>query len=232
MWIPDWTFILIIPAMLFALIAQARVSTNFKKYSKVKSRSGKTGAEIAREMLLDAGIHDVAVESIRGNLTDHYDPRTKTLRLSESVHGSDSLAAAGVAAHETGHAIQHYMSYSPLGIRSAIVPVVGIGSKIAWPIFFVGLLLTQFDGDFGWILIQFGIVLFALTVVFSFITLPVEFNASKRAVKLLSEHMVVSDDEMGSVKKVLNAASMTYVAAAAVAVMQLLRLILIANRRR
>lgn len=225
----DPTIFLIIPAMILALFAQARVSSTFDKYSKVSSRRGYTGADVARQLLLSAGINDVSVERISGHLTDHYDPKSKVLRLSDSVYASSSIAALGVAAHETGHAIQHRESYFPLTFRTAIFPIVNIGSKLSMPLIMIGLLFGYFSGSN--ILLLIGIILFATVVFFQVITLPVEFNASSRALKLLGQYNYLSNDEIKPAKKVLSAAALTYVAAAAVAISNLLRLLLIFSRR-
>jgi len=232
MFIYDPTFIMMIPAVLLALYAQFKVNSAFKKYSEVTSARGLTGAETAREILGNAGISDVSIEQASGRLTDHYDPKTKTLRLSEAVYNSKSLAAVGVAAHEVGHAIQHDCGYAPLGLRSAIVPAVNLGSNLAWPILLVGMILTSYTGEFGWIFVQIAIVLFTLVVIFSLITLPVEFNASSRAVASLQSNGILTANEITPVKKVLNAAAMTYVASAAMAIIQLLRAVLLSRRRR
>jgi len=225
----DPTILLIIPAMILALFAQSRVSSTFNKYSKVASRRGYTGADVARQLLLTAGINDVSVERISGHLTDHYDPKNKVLRLSDSVYASTSIAALGVAAHETGHAIQHRESYFPLTFRTAIFPIVNIGSKLSMPLIMLGLLFGYFSGSN--ILLLIGIILFATVVFFQIITLPVEFNASSRALKLLGQYNYLSNDEIKPAKKVLSAAALTYVAAAAVAIANLLRLLLIFSRR-
>jgi len=221
-------YYVLLPAIILTLYAQNKVKTTFNKYSKVRSRSGITGAEAAQRLLNAAGIYDVRIEGVRGNLTDHYDPSRKVLRLSESVYGSTSLAAIGVAAHETGHAVQHARNYAPLTLRSMLVPVTNIGSQLAMPIIFIGLL---FGGSTSSSIIQLGILLFSLTVVFSLVTLPVEFNASSRAVQMLGECGVLEYDEIKPVEKVLNAAALTYVAAAASAIASLLRLLLIFGRR-
>ena len=225
----DWTILLIIPAMILAMIAQTKVTSTFNKYSQTPSRRGYTGADVARQLLLSAGITDVSVELVRGSLTDHYDPKNKVLRLSESVFGSNSIAAVGVAAHETGHAIQHNQGYAPLSFRTAIYPVVNIGSKISMPLIILGLFFSFFSGSI--LLLKIGIILFAAVVLFQLVTLPVEFNASSRALKLLGEYNYLSDDELKLAKKVLSAAALTYVAAAAVAVANLLRLLVILGRR-
>ncbi len=225
----DPTMLIILPAMILALFAQAKVSSTFNKYSNVMSRQGYTGADVARQLLLSAGITDVSVEHIAGSLTDHYDPKNKVLRLSDSVYNSRSIAALGVAAHETGHAIQHRESYFPLTFRTAIFPIVNIGSKLSMPLILIGLLIGYFGQD-NWLLFA-GIILFATVVFFQIITLPVEFNASSRAIKLLGQYNYLAPDEIKPAKKVLSAAALTYVAAAAVAISQLIRLLLIFNRR-
>lgn len=225
----DPTMLIVIPAMILAMFAQARVSSTFNKYASVASRGGYTGADVARQLLLSAGITDVSVERIAGSLTDHYDPKNKVLRLSDSVFGSRSIAALGVAAHETGHAIQHRESYFPLTFRTAIFPVVNIGSKLSMPLIILGLVLGYFN--FGNTILFAGIILFSLVVFFQLVTLPVEFNASSRALKLLNQYNYLSSDEMKPAKKVLSAAALTYVAAAAVSISQLLRLLFIFNRR-
>jgi hypothetical protein len=220
----DPTFILLIPAMILAIWAQAKLKRTFSNYSKVRSGRGMTASRVARGLLDSAGLSSVNVERVAGNLSDHYDPRAKILRLSDSVYASDSVAAIGVAAHEAGHAMQHAEGYSPLAIRNAIVPVVNIGSFAAWPIFILGFFLhTPF-------LIQLGIILFSGAVLFQVITLPVEFNASKRALVHLREKGFLMDEEISGAKRVLDAAAMTYVAATAAAVIQLLRMILLSRR--
>ena len=224
----DPTIIILIPAMLLALFAEYKVNMNFKKYSNVQNKRGYTGADIARQLLLISGIKDVKVQSIAGNLTDNYNPKEKTLNLSSKVYNSSSLSAIGVAAHETGHAIQHQDEYFPLVLRSTLVPLVSFGSKLSMPLIFIGLL---FAGS-GLFLLDLGIILFALVVVFQFITLPVEFNASRRAVNLLTENNFVDSSEIPGIKKVLGAAALTYVAAMVSSLATLIRYIIIANNRR
>lgn len=221
-------FILLIIAMIFAGSAQMKVSRTFNQYSRVPNRKGLSGAEVATQMLHNAGIFDVQVERVAGNLTDHYDPRTKTLRLSSGVYDSRSIAALGVAAHETGHAIQHDRGYVFLALRSMMVPLSNLGSTLAFPLIFIGLL---FGGQSADLWITLGILFYALAVLFTVITLPVEFNASSRALRLLEDQYFLDSDEIGGARKVLSAAAMTYVAAAAVAILQLLRLIAIFGRR-
>lgn len=223
----DTTYILVLIGALLSMWASARVNSTYKKYAQVRSASGLTGAEAARRILNGAGIYDVRIEHISGNLTDHYDPRGKVLRLSDTVYGSPSVAAIGVAAHECGHAIQHDQGYAPLQIRSAIVPVANIGTKAAFPIILLGL----FFGS-SYTLIQVGLLCFACGTLFQLITLPVEFNASARAVDILGNTHMLSDTELGSTKKVLSAAAMTYVAAAAASILSLLRLLLLFGGRR
>lgn len=204
----DWTMILVIPGLLLGLWAQMRVSSAFRKYSAVHARSGMSAEDVARSMLNQAGCGNVSIRSVSGNLTDHYDPRNNTLRLSDGVYGSSSVAAIGIAAHECGHAMQQHEGYAPLVLRSALVPVVNLGSNLYFPIFLLGLL-------FSWEpLIYVGIACFALTLVFSLVTLPVEFNASGRALRVLDQQGYLSSEEMDGARAVLNAAAMTYVAAA------------------
>ena len=223
----DWTYLLLIPALLLSLWAQLRVSSTFNRFSKVRASSGMTATQMAEQLLHAEGVYDVSVERTRGNLTDHYDPKNMVLRLSDSTANSTSVAALGVAAHEAGHVLQHRDGYAPLMLRTAAVPVVNIGSNLSWPLFLVGLI-------FSWEpLLYAGIALFALAVLFALITLPVEFNASKRALAALETNGYLQPgEEMRGAKKVLSAAAMTYVASAFMAIMQLLRLLAIAGVRR
>ncbi len=213
-------FILLLPALILSLYAQWKVKSTFHKMSQVRAGSGMTGAQVAKSLLQRNGISDVQVEAVAGSLTDHYDPRSKVLRLSEDVYASNSLAALGVAAHETGHAIQHHTSYAPLALRSSIVPVANLGSTLAFPLLIGGMFLGLP------ILIDVGIILFSAAVVFTLITLPVEFNASRRAMAQLSSGGYLRNEEVNGARSVLSAAALTYVAAAATAVLQLVRLIL------
>lgn len=222
----DPTFVLLLPALAFAVYAQLKVKSAFQRYGEVRSSSGYTGARVAQELLQRQGITDVKVEPVAGMLADHYDPRTKTLRLSPQVYDSDSLAALGVAAHETGHAVQHRVGYPALALRSAIVPLAGVGTSAAWILFFLGFLFSRPA------LMDLGILLFLGYVLFALVTLPVEFNASARAVTLLQGQGFVLPQEAQGVRAVLNAAALTYVAAAAMAVMQLVRLLVLRNMRR
>ena len=222
----DPTVILLVIGMILSLAASAKLKSTFAVYRKVRNHSGITGAEAAQRILRAAGITDVQVVPIRGSLTDHYDPRTKTVSLSEDIYGRNSLAAVGVAAHECGHAIQHAIGYAPLEFRSAIVPVANFGSTLSWPLFLIGL----FSGIRP--LVTAGIVLFSLAVLFQLVTLPVEINASSRALKMLQSTGILGSDETKGARKVLTAAAMTYVAALAASILQLLRLLILAGGRR
>lgn len=218
----DPTYYLVIIGIVLTLAASAKVRSTYSKYAQVRSMSGMTGAQVAERLLHEAGIYDVRIEGVPGNLTDHYDPKDKVLRLSEPVYGQTSLAAIGVAAHECGHAIQHQHSYAPLAIRSALVPVANLGSMAALPLIILGVFMS-----YNQFLIYLGIILFSAAVVFQIITLPVEFNASKRAIAKLGETGILYGDELKQSKKVLDAAALTYVAAAAATILQLLRLIIL-----
>ncbi len=224
----DPTYILVIIAALISVAASARVNSTYARYSRVRSASGMTGAEAARRILQMQGIYDVSVEHVSGRLTDHYDPRSKVLRLSDATFGSTSVAAVGVAAHECGHAIQHARGYAPLAIRSTLVPVANLGATLSWPLVLIGLLIRS---DSGMIFINAGILLFCAVVLFQVVTLPVEFNASSRGLRLLTETGILYDSEAAQTKKVLSAAAMTYVASVAASLLQLLRLLLIARSR-
>lgn len=225
----DWTYILVLVGAVICMAASARVKSTFNRYSTVRSRSGVTGREAAEQILRRNGIYDVQVIHIPGNLTDHYNPSKKTLGLSDTVYNSSSVAAIGVAAHECGHAVQHATGYAPLSIRGALVPVANIGSTAAWPLIIIGLLL---NGQMSAMLINLGILLFSAAVLFQIVTLPVEFNASGRAVRVLETSGMLYPEEVGAVKKVLGAAALTYVASAAAIILQLLRLIIIAGGKR
>ena len=224
----DPTIILVLSGVVISLWAQSRVTSTYNKYSKVRSYSGMTGADAALRLLYSQGIYDVSVRPVAGNLTDHYDPRTKVVNLSESVYRSTSIAALGVAAHECGHAMQHNEGYAPLQMRSALVPVANFGSTISWPMILIGVMI----GGLGSPLCQIGILMFSLAVLFQLVTLPVEFNASSRAVKLLDSLGILSGEEIRGTRSVLNAAAWTYVAAAASSMLQLLRLIILYGGRR
>ena len=223
----DPTMILVLIGVMISLWAQGRVNSAFNRYSRVRSRTGMTGAEAAMRLLNSQGIYDVTVRPVSGNLTDHFDPRTKTVNLSESVYHATSVAAIGVAAHECGHAMQHNEGYAPLRFRSALVPVANFGSQLSWPFILIGVIF----GGLGSPLVQIGILMFTLAVLFQLVTLPVEFNASSRAIRLLDSQGILSGDEVDGTRKVLSAAALTYVAAAAGSILQLLRLIILFGGR-
>lgn len=225
----DWTYILVLIGVVICMAASGRVNSVFTRYSRVRSHSGMTGKEAAERILRRNGIYDVQVIHIPGNLTDHYNPGKKTLGLSDTVYNSSSVAAIGVAAHECGHAVQHAVGYAPLSIRGDLVPVANFGSALSWPLILIGLLMnSQMSG----LLINLGILLFSAAVLFQLVTLPVEFNASNRAVRVLESSGMLYPEEVGDVKKVLRAAALTYVASAASMILQFLRLIIIGGRRR
>lgn len=224
----DPTYFLIIIGTVICLLASARVKSTFARYSAMRNHLGMTGAEAAQRVLNGAGIYDVRIERISGHLTDHYDPRNKVLRLSDATYGQTSVAAVGVAAHECGHAIQHARGYAPLNFRSALVPVANFGSMIAWPLILAGLFLNSRS---SMLMINIGIVAFSMAVLFQIVTLPVEYNASGRAVKILAETGMMQGEEIVAAK-VLNAAALTYVAGAAASILQLLRIILLTGGRR
>lgn len=219
----DPTMIILIPAIIISFWAQSKISSTYNKYSQVRTMNGYTGKEVARMMLDDAGLYDVRIEVINSKLGDHYDPSSRILRLSPEVYSGGSISSAGIAAHEVGHAIQHKERYAPLTIRNSIVPVVNFGSGISWILFFIGILLG-FKG-LTWI----GIILFSTVVIFQLITLPVEFDASTRALNILKSRGILYGDETKNAQKVLDAAAMTYVAATLMAVSNLIRLIAISN---
>ena len=218
----DPTFILLIPAIILAAYAQFLVSSRFSQYSRVRSSFGYTGSQLARQLLDNAGLYDIKIERVKGNLTDHYDPRKRVVRLSQATHDSTSIAALGVVAHEIGHAIQDKEKYVPLVVRNSVVPVAQFGTSLSWILFIIGLLMVSP------ILIRAGIIVFSAFVFFTLVTLPVEFNASTRAKKLLTS-MGMPAPELRGVSSVLGAASMTYVASSATAILQLLRMLLIAG---
>ena len=225
----DPTYILVVIGAVICMIASARVKGTFNKYSQIRSMSGMNGAQVAQRVLQAAGLYDVQVRHVSGSLTDHYDPRTKTVNLSDPVYNATSVAALGVAAHECGHAIQHAKSYAPLSIRSALVPIANFGSMLAWPVILIGLFFnTRSSG----LIIDIGILLFSAAVLFQLVTLPVEFDASRRALVMLRTQGILADDELKYTRRVLKSAALTYVASAAAAILQLLRIILITNGRR
>lgn len=220
-----WVIALLLIAMLFAGYAQTKVSSTFNKYSKINNSRGITGAEAARQVLLQSDITDVSIERVSGHLSDHFDPRSNVIRLSDSVYASTSVAAIGVAAHEAGHAVQYAKGYSPMKLRSAIIPATQLGSKLAMPLILLGLFITPE-------LTSVGIILFSLSTVFQLVTLPVEFDASNRAIKALDKGHILGNDELKMAKKTLSAAALTYVAALAVSAIQLLRIIIRYGGRR
>ncbi len=225
----DPTYVLVLIGVILSLIASSRVKSTFSKYSQMRNTRGMTGAEAAQRVLQASGIYDVRIEHVRGNLSDHYDPRSKVLRLSDSVYGQTSVAAVGVAAHECGHAIQHARGYAPLKLRSTLVPIANFGSQIAWPLILIGLL---FNGNSSAMFINLGIIAFLGAVLFQLITLPVEFNASSRAIRMIADTGLMQGNEIVAAKKVLSAAALTYVASAATAILQLLRILILTGGRR
>ncbi len=224
----DPTYLLVLIGAVICMIASGRVKSTYRKYSGYRSMTGMTGAQAAQRILNNAGIYDVTIQHISGNLTDNYNPIKKTLSLSDAVYNSTSVAAIGVAAHECGHAIQHQKGYVPLKLRAAIVPVANIGSTIAWPLILIGLFFTTNTGS---LLINLGIICFSFAVIFQLVTLPVEFNASRRALVALEEQGILNSTELPYTKKVLSAAALTYVASAAAAILQLLRLVILFGGR-
>ena len=223
----DPTYILVLIGVMLSLAASSKVNSTYSRYARVGARCGRTGAEAARQLLNSQGIYDVTIRRVPGHLSDHYDPRTRTVNLSASVYGATSIAAIGVAAHECGHAIQDADSYAPLKIRGALVPVANFGATLSWPLIILGLFMGS-----GSVLIQIGILMFSLSVLFQLVTLPVEFNASSRAVRLLDENGILVGQEVGQTRQVLSAAALTYVAAAAASILQLLRLLILFGNRR
>lgn len=221
----DWTILIVLPAVILSFWAQAKVSSTFSKYSQLYTRRGMTGASAARRILDANGLYDVEIERVRGNLTDHYDPRANVIRLSDTVYDARSAAAIGVAAHEAGHAVQHAQKYFPIKIRSAAIPMTRIGSMVSIPLFFIGLIMAS---DY---LMLLGIVLYSFIAFFQLVTLPVEFNASARAIRVLRSSQILDEDELMASKKVLTAAALTYVAALLTSLLTLLRLIVLAGGR-
>ena len=227
----DWTYlVLVLPCMILAMWASANVNSTFKKYASQHSYRNLTGAEAAQRVLRHNGVSGVRIERVSGNLTDHYDPRTNVIRLSDSVYSSTSTAAIGVAAHEAGHAVQYAQNYAPIKLRAAIIPITNLGSKLAMPLILAGILFT-FLGNFSYTLVTIGIAAFGLSVVFQLVTLPVEFNASRRAMEAIASAGLLTEDEQRGAKKTLQAAALTYVAATATAIAQLLRLLVIFGSR-
>lgn len=225
----DPTYILVLIGVIICMVASSKMNSTFRRYARVQSHNRMTGHEAAERILRSQGIYDVRVEHVSGNLTDHYDPRSKVLRLSDATYNATSVAAIGVAAHECGHALQHARGYAPLSIRSALVPVANFGSSIAWPLILIGLF---FNSEMSFLLLNLGILAFSLAVLFQLVTLPVEFNASSRALKLLGSNGMLYESEVADVRKVLTAAALTYVASAASAILQLLRILILTGGRR
>lgn len=225
----DWTYILVLIGAVICMIASANVKSTYNKFASYRSMTNMTGAQVAERLLRSAGLYDVKVGQVRGELSDHYNPATKVVNLSDSVYGSTSVAAIGVAAHECGHAIQHAKGYFPLNLRTWFVPVANFGSKLAWPLILIGLFISSESSQ---LIINAGIFLFSFAVIFQLITLPVEFNASRRALVLLEDQGILSAQELPYTKKVLGAAALTYVASAASAILQLLRIIMLFGGRR
>lgn len=225
----DWTYILVLIGAVICMIASANVKSTYNKFASYRSMTNMTGAQVAERLLRSAGLYDVKVGQVRGELSDHYNPATKVVNLSDSVYGSTSVAAIGVAAHECGHAIQHAKGYFPLNLRTWFVPVANFGSKLAWPLILIGLFISSESSQ---LIINAGIFLFLFAVIFQLITLPVEFNASRRALVLLEDQGILSAQELPYTKKVLGAAALTYVASAASAILQLLRIIMLFGGRR
>ena len=220
------TYPLFIAAIIFSLYAQLKISSTYKKYSRFYTRAGRNATDIARMMLSDAGVYDVSIGRVRGNLTDHFDPRSNTLALSDTTYASTSAAAIGVAAHEAGHAIQYAKNYAPIKLRAGLVKVTNIGSALSMPLFFIGLIFAYYP------LTILGIILYSLVTLFQLVTLPVEFNASSRAMAVLESSGILNQDELYASRKVLDAAAMTYVAALLTSLLTLLRLLILANGRR
>ena len=231
----DWTFLILIPAMIFAFVAQSKVNSTFNRYAKVYNRRGLTGAEAARRVLDANGLYHVSIERVHGRLTDHYDPKAGVIRLSDAVYGSTGISAVGVAAHEAGHAVQHAVGYVPIKVRAAIIPLTRFGSFLAMPLFIIGLLFaggSYLGYEIGTIFMLTSILFFSFSTLFQLVTLPTEFNASARAMQALEDGGLLAADELPAAKATLSAAAMTYVAALATSLASLLRLILIFNRRR
>ena len=225
----DWTYSLVLIGAIICMIASSNVKSTYKKFAQYRSMTNMTGAQVAERILRSAGLYDVKVGQVRGELSDHYNPATKVVNLSDTVYGSTSVAAIGVAAHECGHAIQHAKGYAPLRFRTWFVPIANFGSKLAWPLILLGLFINSQSSQ---LIIDAGIFLFSFAVIFQLVTLPVEFNASSRALVLLEQQVILSEQELPYTKKVLSAAALTYVAAAASTILQLLRIIMIFGGRR
>ncbi len=228
----DWTYVvLVLPCLILSLWASSTVNSTFNKYSKQYSRRNLTGAQAAERVLRANGVYNVRIERISGNLTDHFDPKTNVIRLSDSVYGSTSTAAIGVACHEAGHAVQYAQHYAPIKLRATLVPITNLGSKISMPLILLGLVLS-FLGEMSYFFVYLGIACFGLSVLFQFVTLPVEFNASRRAMQAIESTQLLTEEEQRGARKTLTAAAMTYVAATATALAQLLRLLVLFGGRR
>ena len=225
MYFDMYYLVLVVPMIILSILASAKVNSSFKKYAKVNTKRNLTATEAARQILDNHGLHNVRIESISGNLTDHYDPKSNVIRLYDSVRNSTSVAAVGVAAHEAGHAVQHAEGYSFIKIRNSLVPVANLGSQLSMPLIIIGLVLMGAESIFGSMMVYAGIILFSLAVLFQIVTLPVEFDASNKAIRVLGEGGYLYEDEVKDVKTVLSAAAMTYVAAAATSIAQLLRFV-------
>lgn len=230
----DPTYILVVIGLVITVWAQISVQSTFNKYSKVRISRGITGADAARQVLSQGGVRDVSIKGIRGSMTDHYDPRDNSISLSETVGGVSTAAAIGVAAHEAGHALQHAEGYGPIKLRMAIIPLCNFASSLAMPLFLLGILFSSWNPNtsFGYFMMQSGIIAFSVAVFFQVVTLPVEFNASRRAMKALEATGYYTDGELDGARKVLRAAAMTYVASLAVSLLQILRLVILSNNRR
>lgn len=227
----DWTYlVLVLPCLIFAMMASSSVKSTFQKYSQQLSVRGISGAEAAQRVLSANGVSGVRIEHVAGNLTDHYDPRTNVIRLSDNVYSSTSTAAIGVACHEAGHAVQYATNYAPIKLRAAIIPLTNFGSKLAMPLILLGILLSSL-GELSYAFVYLGIAAFGLSVIFQLVTLPVEFNASRRAMQAIAAANILTEEEQAGARKTLRAAAMTYVAATATAIAQLLRLIIIYGNR-
>lgn len=228
----DWTYlVLVLPCLILSLWASSSVKNTFRRYSTQYSTRRITGVDAAQRVLRSHGVHNVRIERVAGNLTDHFDPKTNVIRLSDSVYDSTSTAAIGVACHEAGHAVQYATNYAPIKLRAAIIPITNFGSKLAMPLILLGIVLS-FLGNFSYALVYLGIACFGLSLVFQLVTLPVEFNASRRAIRAINDNAILTQQELAGAKKTLKAAAMTYVAATAVSLAQLLRLIVLFGGRR
>ena len=230
----DPTYILVVIGLIISVWAQITVQSTFNKYSRVRVSRGITGSDAARQVLAHGGVRDVAIKGIRGSMTDHYDPRDNSISLSETVCGASTAAAIGVAAHEAGHALQHAEGYGPIKLRMTIIPICNFASSLAMPLFLLGILFSSLNPEtsFGFLMMQAGIIAFSVAVFFQVVTLPVEFNASRRAMKALEATGYYTEEELDGARRVLRAAAMTYVAALAVSLLQILRLIILSNNRR